>query len=972
MNRWKMNKLGFLNFWLYDQEEFSLHDGHILLRGSNAAGKSITTQSFIPFLLDGDKSPQRLDPFGSRERKMEFYLLGDNEREESTGYLYLEFRKPGMEEYRTIGVGMRAQKGKGIDFWGFCLCDGRRIGPGGLLLYEKMGRQNLPLSKQKLRGLIGSLDCWAESQVKYKEMVNRHIFGYEDIRQYDQLIELLIKVRAPKLSKDFRPTRVKEILNQSLQVLTDDDLSAMVSTMEQMDALEDTMQSYQAAIQAARMVRNEYNRYNQYILGKKGDAYLKALNRTRSLNLRVQDAQAQCASLQQQLDLQEERQRQSGERLDQARARRDALGEDTLSAKREQLRRERENCTALAERLKQGETQLQRLEDGINQREGKLRDLKTECDSIRSEVRRSLRELDDQNTLLLLEPEHSQYVRALQAERPDADQGPVLAALRQRSRQIGEVLNCLRQVEAAKSVYDSACQALDMAESAVREQEILTRNAQTQEREERDKLLEEFTRWRDRNVQLGIPQDTWLELQRALTGYRSPADWSLIRNQIDECTRKQESMLRRDQLKAEEALSTLAADQRELERRLRQIKDQPEPVPPRRDQIQATRLQLAMQGIPCAPFYELIDFAPGLPQASRDLLEAQLLDAGLLDALVVPEEHLPAVRELLAEYPDRFLLPGPAAAQPLEDIVLDHAGRFPKEAQACLRAISRSDLNAETALLPDGRFRCGMIRGRSHAGGPAGFVGAAARAANRQRQIEELESHYQKELPNRQAFNISTPRACYITRAFTSLVSSLDNTREIDLNYKETNSERAIINILQSNYNLGIIRYQTGFESYFMKLLKEKDLKSQEIWEFEYVALMDRNNPLAKKKNLKKEDFRDGIEIVHGDPYVPSLQIAYVRKAEFSDLTDKKIYIYERGTQYDLLRDVPCTFMWVSPLPEDVLQQHNVVQKHCEGLSLKYKDVLIYRSGYRLTPIDEKFIEELNRAKHDAARSPKD
>ena len=245
-------------------------------------------------------------------------------------------------------------------------------------------------------------------------------------------------------------------------------------------------------------------------------------------------------------------------------------------------------------------------------------------------------------------------------------------------------------------------------------------------------------------------------------------------------------------------------------------------------------------------------------------------------------------------------------------------------------------------------------------------------AKNILRQIEELESHYQKELPERQAFNISTPRACYITRAFTSLVSSLDNTREIDLNYKETNSERAIINILQSNYNLGIIRYQTGFESYFMKLLKEKDLKSQEIWEFEYVALMDRNNPLAQKKNLKREDFRDGIEIVHGDPYVPSLQIAYVRKAEFSDLTDKKIYIYERGTQYDLLRDVPRTFMWVSPLPEDVLQQHNVVQKHCEGLSLKYKDVLIYRSGYRLTPIDEKFIEELHRAKHDAANSPKD
>ncbi|WP_297871855.1 hypothetical protein [uncultured Oscillibacter sp.] len=34
----------------------------ILLRGNNAAGKSITTQSFVPFILNGDKRPERLDP----------------------------------------------------------------------------------------------------------------------------------------------------------------------------------------------------------------------------------------------------------------------------------------------------------------------------------------------------------------------------------------------------------------------------------------------------------------------------------------------------------------------------------------------------------------------------------------------------------------------------------------------------------------------------------------------------------------------------------------------------------------------------------------------------------------------------------------------------------------------------------------------------------------------------------------------
>ena len=73
--RWRMNKLGFVNFWLYDWEEFPFSEGRLLLRGENGAGKSVTTQSFIPFMLDGDLRPYRLDSFGSKDRKMSYYLL---------------------------------------------------------------------------------------------------------------------------------------------------------------------------------------------------------------------------------------------------------------------------------------------------------------------------------------------------------------------------------------------------------------------------------------------------------------------------------------------------------------------------------------------------------------------------------------------------------------------------------------------------------------------------------------------------------------------------------------------------------------------------------------------------------------------------------------------------------------------------------------------------------------------------------
>lgn len=92
-DRWKMNRIGFVNFWLYDEEDFSFEDGKLLLRGQNGSGKSITTQSFIPFVLDGDRTPSRLDPFGSSDRRMEYYFLGEEGREEATGYLFLEFKK---------------------------------------------------------------------------------------------------------------------------------------------------------------------------------------------------------------------------------------------------------------------------------------------------------------------------------------------------------------------------------------------------------------------------------------------------------------------------------------------------------------------------------------------------------------------------------------------------------------------------------------------------------------------------------------------------------------------------------------------------------------------------------------------------------------------------------------------------------------------------------------------------------------
>lgn len=229
-------------------------------------------------------------------------------------------------------------------------------------------------------------------------------------------------------------------------------------------------------------------------------------------------------------------------------------------------------------------------------------------------------------------------------------------------------------------------------------------------------------------------------------------------------------------------------------------------------------------------------------------------------------------------------------------------------------------------------------------------------------QIDDLENMYKVERTNKQIFSVSVPRASYIAAAFTEFTKSLSTENPAEIFYKETNASRAIDNIMQADYRLGIIRYQSIFEQYFRALLHEKGLASEVLQEFSYCALMSKYHPLAAKEEIEPQDFHSFIELAHADPYVPSLPNIDAKKAELSEFVDKRIFVFERGSQMDILSSNPNTFMFVSPIPARILQQHKLVQREIKTKK-RYKDVLIYRKGYKFTALDNRFIEEINKHK---------
>ena len=163
-------------------------------------------------------------------------------------------------------------------------------------------------------------------------------------------------------------------------------------------------------------------------------------------------------------------------------------------------------------------------------------------------------------------------------------------------------------------------------------------------------------------------------------------------------------------------------------------------------------------------------------------------------------------------------------------------------------------------------------------------------------QIEEVEEIYRVGKRKKSHISVCVPRAGYIAYAFAELSKHIALDYPAEIFYKETNSMRTINNVLKGDYNLGIIRYQTTIEKYFESLFLEKNLISETITEFSYVLAMSEKNPLANKDNIQPEDLSQYIEIAHADPYVPSLPVIDVKKAEMSEFVDKRIYVFERSS----------------------------------------------------------------------------
>ncbi len=230
-------------------------------------------------------------------------------------------------------------------------------------------------------------------------------------------------------------------------------------------------------------------------------------------------------------------------------------------------------------------------------------------------------------------------------------------------------------------------------------------------------------------------------------------------------------------------------------------------------------------------------------------------------------------------------------------------------------------------------------------------------------EVDIIENLYKNGEKRKEHFSISVPRASYVSYAFTEFSKKVRKFEKTELFYKETNALRAVKNILEHDYRLGIVRYACKNNGYFKKMFEEKGLAFETITEFTYRIAISKEHPLASFEKIHYSDLTPYTEILHADPYVPSLSMSAVKKEELPDNTNHRIMLFERASQFELLSENTDTFMWVSPLPDRILERYGLVQRLCEDNTKKYMDLLIYKQDYVLSELDKMFITEVCDAK---------
>jgi uncharacterized protein (TIGR02680 family) len=736
--RWKPLRAGLVDMFHYDAEEFWFHDGRLLLRGNNGTGKSKVLALTLPFLLDGELAPHRVEPDGDRQKKMEWNLLlgGKHPNPERLGYSWLEFGRraaDGTAEFRTIGCGLKAVAGRGIARHWFFVTS-QRVGEHLKLLPVS----RVPLTREKLREEIGSRGLVYDRAADYRRAVDEALFGLGEHR-YEALINLLIQLRQPQLSKKPDEKLLSRALTEALPPLSPGLVTTVADAFRGLDEERDALRALGEARSAANDFLRYYSRYAMIAAKRKAAGPRQAQSRYEQLGRDLAAAEEAFTAADSDLRAARLELDNLGQQRTQLEARREALRQDPAMRDAERLEHMRDEARRRDETAGIRERDRDRLAADVRKRSLRADEAQLRAEAARNALAAAHREADEMAVTARCAESHRSAADHWEEDPPRARRETQAVADRQ-GRAVGQLETLLAEADGRRTALRAARAEEDRFTAEVQAAAERLADAVRGAAERARELVLAYRTYLDGLAELRVADPD--ELIEGLQAWAATGDGANPAvSVIDDAARSAGAEIGRLGAELSARWAAHEGRARDLEAEIERLRAGGHDAPP----VPHTRQPGIRDERPGAPLWKVTEFAPDVPPAHRAGIEAALEAAGMLDAWVTPDGNLVAgdVTVVSGLAP----VPGPSCATilvPAVDSGDPQAKMLSHESvRGVLSAIGLGGSD-RTWVSVDGRWANGVLGG-SWRKDSAAYIGEGARESARRARIEWLSGELRQE-----------------------------------------------------------------------------------------------------------------------------------------------------------------------------------------------------------------------------------
>lgn len=735
--RWQPLRVGLVELYYYDCEEFWFRDGHLLLRGNNGTGKSKVLSLTLPFLLDANLGSGRIEPDGDRGKSMEWNLLV-NRHDRRTGYAWIEFGRideNGVPAYLTLGCGLHAIAGrKKVDSWYFMT--EQRVGEDLWLI----GSDRIVLSRERLAEKLANRGQLFDTAHEYRRAVDQRLFHMGEDR-YRSLMDTLIMLRQPQLSRQPNETNLSNALTESLAPLPHATLEDVAEAMTQLDEYQDALTSHEALRSAVSGFGRKYRVYARIQARRQARVLRQAQTEFDSASRAMAEARGRHVASGEAVISHEAELERVDLQLATDRAALDELRKGPVMQDAERLQSATRTAAQCLQQAQQAAKRLQEVEKQSNDERIEALARHERAKQAQSALEVLLSKAGQQANTIGLETEHLATAGAFSPldglvewtkSQFDGTGAAFQRIFARRREHVGRMREGIVRLARTENTRNEAAN-LRQERSATHESALeRARQADAQVRQAGEGLMRQWAEFIGRLATMRLDPaaaslddlSVWVE---SMSG-PNPMDVHVtLAHQIAA------SQLAAREANLRQRLGEFAATATELNEESLRLEEGgllTPPAPYARD----PEVRRDLRG---APLWQLVDFRSAVPNSARGLLEAALESSGLLDAWVTPGGEV-----IDRDTADVRLVKRPARPHSLRDWLLPAdqnavSGAVVDEILSSIECSIEDSLEAEAWVSPEGRFRVGPATGAWRKP-DAQYIGFTAREAARKKRLEEI------------------------------------------------------------------------------------------------------------------------------------------------------------------------------------------------------------------------------------------